>query len=99
MAISDANNSSGSGYIGENRPERNGNNEDNENEENNNAHLPFRQQVSRVPFGSSIESYIDENNRDQNLKKLESLLNETLKKWPEVEFMTSVDLGKAMKEL
>ncbi len=32
-------------------------------------------------------------NRDQNLKLLKNLLNEIVKRWPEVEFMTSDELG------
>lgn len=33
-------------------------------------------------------------NRERNLRKLNSLLSEIIKKWPDVEFMTSVDLGE-----
>lgn len=36
--------------------------------------------------------FIDETNRDQNLEALKVLLEKVLKKWPDVEFMTSVDL-------
>ncbi len=32
-------------------------------------------------------------NRDNNLKLLENLLNEVMKRWPDVEFMTSDELG------
>jgi len=38
--------------------------------------------------------FIDERNRDKNLRLLEELLNKILKKWPEVEFMNSVQLGQ-----
>ena len=38
--------------------------------------------------------YLNERNRDRNLVKLNRLLSEIFKKWPEVEFMTSVQLGK-----
>lgn len=37
--------------------------------------------------------FINENNRDVNLKLFKSLLQEILKKWPDVEFMTSDELG------
>lgn len=37
--------------------------------------------------------YIVEENRDKNLRLLEELLRKMLAKWPDIEFMTSVDLG------
>ena len=37
--------------------------------------------------------YINPSNRDKNLKLLDHLLSSILKKWPDVEFMTSVELG------
>lgn len=37
--------------------------------------------------------YIDEKNRDVNLRHFKTLLDTIVKKWPEVEFMTSVQLG------
>jgi hypothetical protein len=37
--------------------------------------------------------FIDERNRDGNLKLLKSLLNSIIVKWPEVEFMSSDQLG------
>ncbi len=40
--------------------------------------------------------FIDEKNRDENLKMLEQLLYQILKKWPNVEFLTSVQLGNLM---
>jgi hypothetical protein len=42
--------------------------------------------------------FIDEKNRDQNLKKLESLLHQIVNRWPEVEFMSTTELGKIMRE-
>lgn len=36
--------------------------------------------------------FIDERNRDQNLLAFQALLQTILKKWPDVEFMTSVEL-------
>ncbi|MEL7834381.1 hypothetical protein [Fodinibius sp. Rm-B-1B1-1] len=41
--------------------------------------------------------HINEQNRDKNLKLLERLLTEIVKKWPDVEFMNSVQLGKMME--
>jgi hypothetical protein len=38
--------------------------------------------------------HIDEDNRKKNLKLLDSLLSQITTKWPEVEFMTSVELGE-----
>jgi len=35
-------------------------------------------------------------NRDRNLKKFKILLSQITKKWPEVEFMTTVELGEIM---
>lgn len=40
--------------------------------------------------------FIDEQNRDKNLKGLDVLLTEITTKWPEVEFLNSVQLGKHM---
>jgi hypothetical protein len=40
--------------------------------------------------------FIDESNRTRNLKYLESLLKTIVKKWPEVEFLTSDQLGVAI---
>ncbi len=41
--------------------------------------------------------FIEEKNRKRNLKLLDSLLLEIMKRWPEVEFMTSVELGNCIK--
>lgn len=41
--------------------------------------------------------YIDESNRDKNLKLLSLLLSKIIKKWPDVEFITSVRLGKMIE--
>ena len=43
----------------------------------------------RVNFIGNIEN----SNRDKNLKSFHSLLNTIVKKWPDVEFMTSDELG------
>jgi hypothetical protein len=37
--------------------------------------------------------FIDEKNRDRNLKMLERLLNQVKRRWPDVEFLTSVQLS------
>lgn len=42
--------------------------------------------------------YLDEVNRDKNLKQLEILLKAIVKKWPEVVFMSTPDLIKEMKQ-
>lgn len=41
--------------------------------------------------------YIDETNRDKNLKQFSLLLSEIIKKWPTVEFITTVDLGEIIR--
>lgn len=41
--------------------------------------------------------YIDEKNRDSSLKYLNKLLNRMLKTWPDIEFMSSLDLGKIIR--
>lgn len=40
--------------------------------------------------------FINDNNRTQNLKELDILLRLMLKKWPDIEFLTSVELGKTI---
>jgi hypothetical protein len=42
--------------------------------------------------------YIDESNRDRNLKLLSFLLYEIIKSWPDVEFITSVELGEMIRQ-
>jgi hypothetical protein len=46
----------------------------------------------RVNFIGSLDAA----NRDNSLKQLRELLNATIKKWPDVEFMTSSELGDIM---
>ena len=41
---------------------------------------------------------LNEKNRTEGLEQLKSLLSTILKKWPEVEFMTSSDLGKLISQ-
>jgi len=41
--------------------------------------------------------YIAPKNRERNLKLFQELLKNLLKKWPDIEFMTSVQLGKLIK--
>jgi len=42
--------------------------------------------------------YLNEMNRDNNLKMLKNLLVKILRKWPNVEFMTSDTLGNLIHE-
>lgn len=42
--------------------------------------------------------YLDTWNRDRTLKMLNELLTEIIKRWPDVEFMTSVELGDLIVE-
>lgn len=42
--------------------------------------------------------YIEENNRDKSLKYLNELIKSMLKNWPDIEFMSSLDLGKVISE-
>ena len=42
---------------------------------------------------------IDENNRNENLKLLKQLLSEIVKRWPDVEFMSSDELGDEILSL
>ncbi len=41
--------------------------------------------------------FLHSENREQTLKKLDELLAAMLKRWPEIEFMTSVELGDLIK--
>jgi hypothetical protein len=50
--------------------------------------------IHRVNFMGGIE----ENNRINNLKSFEKLLNQILLEWPEVEFLNSVQLGNLIYE-
>ena len=42
--------------------------------------------------------FIDPKNRQRNLKQLRDLLKTILKRWPDVEFMTTVELGDLIEE-
>ena len=42
--------------------------------------------------------FINEKNRDENLNLLKILLTSIIKKWPDVEFMTSDQLGHLIKQ-
>jgi hypothetical protein len=42
--------------------------------------------------------FIHPENRERNLKQFRDLLENILKKWPDVEFMSSVDLGDTISE-
>jgi hypothetical protein len=41
---------------------------------------------------------IDEKNADEGLRKLDELLKEIIKRWPDVEFMTSTELGDIIRK-
>lgn len=41
---------------------------------------------------------IDEKNADEGLRKLDELLKEIIKRWPDVEFMTSTELGEIIRK-
>ena len=41
--------------------------------------------------------YLDKTNRSKNLKLLDTLLTKVLSKWPNVEFMTSTQLGNIIQ--
>lgn len=41
--------------------------------------------------------FIDSSNRERNLKQLRKLLNTILNRWPDVEFMTSVEVGELIE--
>jgi hypothetical protein len=51
-------------------------------------------QSHRVNYSGTINS----SNRDKNLQQLKRLLHEIVKNWPDVEFMSTVQLGDLMRE-
>ena len=42
--------------------------------------------------------FLDERNRDKNLKLLKTLLDKILNKWPDVEFLSSDEMGLIINE-
>lgn len=58
--------------------------------------IAFRMQKPAVISSHRINyiGYIDEKNRSRSLRQLRSLLTEACKRWPEVEFLTSDQLGE-----
>lgn len=58
--------------------------------------IAFRMQKPAILSSHRLNfvGYIDESNRDKNLELFQQLLCKILNKWPEVEFMSSSDLGK-----
>ena len=65
----------------------------------NNIYYAFKWNKPAV-ISSHRTNYIgslNQNNREQGLKALEKLLKEVLKRWPEVRFVTSTQLGEAME--
>lgn len=57
-------------------------------------HKPCVISSHRVNYIGSI----DERNADEGLKKLDVLLKAIIKKWPDVEFMTSTELGEIIRK-
>ena len=55
-------------------------------------HKPATISAHRLNFIGSL----DKNNRDRNLNLFDSLLTDIQKNWPDVEFLSSVDLGHLM---
>ena len=56
----------------------------------------FRAKLHRVVVTEANLNYmgsINPENRERGLKKLDNLLVQIIKKWPEVEFITSMELG------
>ena len=52
-------------------------------------------------LGSQRINYIgglDENNRTRNLAMLQSILAQVVKRWPEIEFVSSQDLAKTINK-
>ena len=45
----------------------------------------------------NFSGFIDESNRDRTLKYLRALISTALKKWPEIEFLSSPKLGKIIE--
>lgn len=60
--------------------------------------VAFRMQKPAIICSHRLNyvGFIDERNRDNNLSKLDALLTAIIKKWPEVEFLNSVQLGRLM---
>lgn len=57
-------------------------------------HKPCVISSHRVNYIGSI----DEKNADEGLRKLDELLKEIIKRWPDVEFMTSTELGEIIRK-
>lgn len=61
-------------------------------------HIAFKMQKPAVISSHRINyvGYIDRSNRSRNLKMFNGLLSSALRKWPDIEFMTSDQLGKTI---
>lgn len=57
-------------------------------------HKPCVISSHRVNYIGSI----DEKNADEGLRKMDELLKEIIKRWPDVEFMTSTELGEIIRK-
>jgi len=61
--------------------------------------IAFRMRKPAVISSHRINyvGYIDEKNRDKNLQLLKHILENVIKRWPDIEFMTTVELGKIIE--
>jgi hypothetical protein len=65
-----------------------------------NIAIAFRMRKPAIISSHRINyvGFIDEENRDKNLRHLKQVLSEGLKRWPDIEFLTSQELGTAISE-
>jgi hypothetical protein len=63
-----------------------------------NSIFTFRKPVIITTHRVNYTGFIDERNRTRGLARLGGLLKEILKKWPDVEFLTSSELGGLIAE-
>lgn len=65
----------------------------------NDIHIAFKWAKPAVISSHRVNyiGYIDKDNRERGLSQLNDLLNFILKKWPEVQFLTSTELGDLIK--
>ena len=61
-------------------------------------HIAFKMHKPAVIISHRINyvGYIDRSNRNRNLKMLNRVLSLALKRWTDIEFMTSDQLGKTI---
>jgi len=63
-----------------------------------NAMFRLKKPVTISTHRVNYIGWLNHANRDQNLNQLNLLLNQILKRWPDVEFMTSTELGNLIGE-